>query len=241
VEHSIGEKINEQNFIELVNLNGVEIGLAQIALMKKYVDLLAQKNTSINLVSRKDIDYIWERHILHSISPLKYFSFLPQSKILDLGTGGGLPGIPLKILCPQTKMTLLDSINKKIAAVEEFIKKLDLENTSTYCGRVEDLEKVFSKKFDFIICRAVTNLRDLINWSFPLLNTYRHNSDKKNISTKQTLEHGTLIVYKGGNIDEEIKDAELHCNYKSLKIIDLKFTGIDATILSDKKIILVNF
>jgi 16S rRNA (guanine527-N7)-methyltransferase len=228
-------------FKKIVNLNGIEVDDSQINQMECYIDLLLEKNNVINLISRKDAEFIWERHIVHSIAPLSLFSLPQGADVLDLGTGGGLPGIPLKIMSPHIKLTLLDSINKKVVAIDEFITKLNLKKTIAVCSRAEILKKNFHKNFDIIFSRAVTNLADLIKWSVPLLNTKSKPHTDNSSSGKPKIPNGSLIVYKGGDIEKEIKQVELHRNYKSLKIFDLNIKGIDPTILHDKKIILINF
>lgn len=233
--------IDKLIFKKIANLNGIEVDDSQINLMESYMGLLLEKNSVINLISRKDVEFIWERHIIHSIAPLSLFSLPYGAEVLDLGTGGGLPGIPLKIMSPHIKLTLLDSINKKVTAIDEFITKLNLKNTIAVCSRAENLKKNFIQNFDVIISRAVTNLADLIKWSFPLLNTKSKPHAGNPSSAKPTISNGSLIVYKGGDIEKEIKQAEVHKNYKSLKIFDLNIKGIDPTILHDKKIILINF
>jgi 16S rRNA (guanine527-N7)-methyltransferase len=221
--------------------NGIKVADREITLLASFVDLLIQKNQVINLISRKDAEFVWERHILHSILPLGEFYFLNQSKILDLGTGGGLPGIPLKILCPSIHLTMLDSINKKVVAVREFIDTLKLENTSAVCARAEQLNVSFKNKFDYIVTRAVTNLKDLISWSAPLIKISQRTPKENITSRKKIIEPGTLIVYKGGNIENEIEHAEKYKNYKTLQVVDLKINGIDLNLLENKKIVLVQF
>lgn len=237
------ETLNQDKLLlkKIATLNGIEVDDSQINLLNKYFDLLLEKNKVVNLISRKDDEFLWERHIIHSIAPLSLFALPQSAEVLDLGSGGGLPGIPLKIIAPHIKLTLLDSINKKVAAIDEFIQKLNLKNTTAICSRAENLQKNFLKKFDIIFTRAVTNLADLIKWSRPLLNTKPKPQYDNLIAGKHMLSSGSLIVYKGGDIENEIKQAELNRNYKSLKIFNLNIKGIDTTILHDKKIILINF
>ncbi len=117
-------------------------------------------NKKINLISRKDINNLYLHHVLHSLSIAKLISFNPQSHILDLGTGGGFPGIPLAILFPQAHFTLVDSIAKKIKAVQNIVQELKLQNITIHCTRAETLQQTY----DFIIGRAVTNLTTLYHW-----------------------------------------------------------------------------
>lgn len=148
-------------------------------------------NEKINLVSRKDIDNLYPNHILHSLAILKFMKFKPQSRILDVGTGGGFPGIPLAIALPDVDFYLVDSIGKKINVVKDAIEVLGLKNVQAQHIRAEDL-KVGS--FDFVVSRAVAPLPDLMRWS------------QKHISKthKNILPNG-LIALKGGNVKAEIK------------------------------------
>src|SRR5712691_1942891 len=151
--------------------NNTEFTDEQANQMESYVSLLLQLNHHINLISRKDVENVWERHILHSISPLFTINMPGDFTILDLGTGGGLPGIPLKIMSPSLEFTLVDSVQKKIKAVSEMIQTLKLTHVTTIWSRAEELSKMpeFKKRFDVVICRAVAPLKELIKWSEPLL------------------------------------------------------------------------
>lgn len=147
-------------------------------------------NEKINLISRKDIDSLYEKHILHSLSIAKIIDFRTGTKILDVGTGGGFPGIPLAILFPTSQFVLIDSIGKKIKVVNAVVEDLELKNVTAINCRVEDV----TEKFDFVISRAVT--------SFPLF----VEMVKKNVSPKaqNALPNG-IIYLKGGDIEDEIK------------------------------------
>jgi 16S rRNA (guanine527-N7)-methyltransferase len=210
--------------------NNFKVEENQINLLYKYVDLLIEKNISLNLVSRKDIDNIWENHILHSISILFNFSFPKNSTILDLGSGGGLPGIPIKILRPDINLTLVDSIKKKVSAIDEFIQKLVLTQTKAVWSRAEDLRKGHLNHYDTVISRAVAPLKELISWSYPLI--------KKTGATSLS---STLVALKGGDLESEIKHAKLYDKYKEILVNDLMIKGIDSTILQDKKFVVVRF
>lgn len=148
-------------------------------------------NTQINVISRKDIDELYLRHVLHSLAIAKVVDFKPKTRILDVGTGGGFPGIPLAILFPKTKFVLVDSIGKKIKVVNEVVEALGLENVTAVHGRAEKIKG----EFDFIVSRAVTKMDDFYKWI------------KKKVSPKNKHEIRNGILYlKGGDLTEELKN-----------------------------------
>lgn len=151
-------------------------------------------NSQINVISRKDIDELFERHVLHSLGIAKVMPFLPGEKVLDVGTGGGFPGIPLAILFPETNFYLVDSIGKKIKVVQEVSKALGLKNLSAAHLRAEQV----NEKFDFVVSRAVTRLKEFYPWI----------KGKFTGSTKNTLPSGVLYL-KGGDLTEEIAESGL--------------------------------
>ena len=151
-------------------------------------------NEQINVISRKDIDLLYERHVLHSLGIAKIISFLPDEKVLDVGTGGGFPGIPLAILFPETRFHLVDSIGKKITVVKEVSQRLGLQNVKATHARAEDIDE----KFDFVVSRAVTQLKDFYPWV----------KNKFNKSSKNQLKNGILYL-KGGDLTQEIAESGL--------------------------------
>lgn len=173
----------------------------QIAKFTKIEDLYKDWNLKINVVSRKDIDELYLRHVLHSLAIAKFISFKPGSKILDVGTGGGFPGIPLAIMFPEVSFTLVDSIGKKIKVVEEVVAGLGLTNVVAKHQRVEE-EK---EQFDFVISRAVAAMPTFMRWI------------KGRISKKSNHDIRNGVLYlKGGDLEEELKD------YTTIEIYDLK-------------------
>ncbi|AFL80029.1 16S rRNA m(7)G-527 methyltransferase [Aequorivita sublithincola DSM 14238] len=156
----------------------------------KLQELYEDWNLKINVVSRKDIDELYIRHVLHSLGIAKVQPFLPGSKILDVGTGGGFPGIPLAILYPEVNFHLVDSIGKKIKVVDEVVEGLQLENVKTTNARVEEV----SGKYDFIVSRAVAQMETFVHWV----------NDK--IAKKSIHDRKNGILYlKGGDLSEELK------------------------------------
>lgn len=171
-------------------------------------------NSRINLISRKDIDSLYLHHILHSLAIAKFISFLPSEKILDVGTGGGFPGIPLAILFPETSFHLVDSIGKKIKVVQELANECALVNVIASHARAEQIDD----KFHFVISRAVTRLSEFYPW-------VKGKFEKKSLNT---IQNGILYL-KGGDLTEEIKESGLKAeliplsNYFKEDYFDAKF------------------
>jgi len=161
-------------------------------------ELYREWNEKINLISRKDIDSLYEKHILHSLAIAKFIQFKPGTRVLDIGTGGGFPGIPLSILFPDTGFTLCDSIAKKIHVAENISEFIGLRNTDFVIGRVEQLRE----RFHFIVSRAVSSCEQLYRWT-------QHYIDDDEFNAKP---NGYLLL-KGGDMKEE---------YKALKALNRK-------------------
>lgn len=163
-------------------------------------ELYKDWNLKINVVSRKDIEELYLRHVLHSLGIAKVQTFKPGSEILDVGTGGGFPGIPLAILFPESKFMLVDSIGKKIKVVEEVVEGLQLQNVTPINSRVEEL----NAQFDFIVSRAVAAMPTFVHWV------------KGRIKKESVHERRNGILYlKGGDLSEELKD------YRNAQIFEL--------------------
>lgn len=163
----------------------------QILQFQKLEALYQDWNAKINVISRKDIDELYTKHVLHSLAIAKIQPFEPGTYILDVGTGGGFPGIPLAILFPETRFYLIDIILKKIKVVQAVAEALQLKNVKAEQQRAENVKG----DYDFIVSRAVTNMPDFVSWI----------KDKIKKQNKHTLSNGILYL-KGGDLTEELKD-----------------------------------
>ncbi len=181
----------------------------QLHQLEQLLPLYKEWNEKINVISRKDIDNFYVHHVLHSLSIATFFEFKKDETILDIGTGGGFPGIPLAIFFPETKFTLTDSIAKKITVVNAVKDALHLQNVTTKIARAESI----SEKFDYIVTRAVAPMNDLLFWS-------------KNKHAKK------IIALKGGDLTEELKPIK-----KNIRIIELKET-FNEEFFETKKIVI---
>lgn len=166
----------------------------QIQQIDALEELYREWNDKINVISRKDIGNLYEHHVLHSLAIARFISFTPGTKIFDLGTGGGFPGIPLAILFPECQFTLADGTAKKIVVVNEVIRHLNLKNAKGVAKRAEEVKE----KFDFVVTRAVAKIDKLLPWSRRLIHQNHKNSYPNG-----------LIALKG-NIKEEINLLEKH-------------------------------
>ena len=177
-----------------------ELKASQILHFRQLQELYQDWNQKINVVSRKDIDELYLRHVLHSLGIAKVQQFKEGAAILDVGTGGGFPGIPLAILFPESNFTLVDSIAKKIRVVNEVVEGLGITNVRAYHSRVEDLPG----EYDFIVSRAVAAMPTFVHWT------------KGKIKKESQHERKNGILYlKGGDLTEELSD------YKNAQIFEL--------------------
>ena len=178
-------------------------------------ELYQDWNKKINVVSRKDIDELYLRHVLHSLGIAKIQQFNEGAKILDVGTGGGFPGIPLAIMFPETQFTLVDAIGKKIRVVNEVVAGLQLTNVTTHHARVEEL----SGQFDFIVSRAVAAMPTFVHWT----------RGKVKKTSSHARKNGILYL-KGGDLTEELRD------YKNAQQFDLN-TFFEEAFFDTKKVV----
>lgn len=180
-------------------------------------DLILEWNSKINVISRKNVSI--ENIVLNSIFFLKRFDFNPKAKVLDIGTGGGFPGIPLKILFPHISIVLCDSIKKKITVVEDTIVKLGFQNAEALCSRAEELYKG-KKTFDYIVSKSVAPLNNLFEWTNSLLNR-----------------NGKFLCIKGGDILNETNDIKKRFRKIKVDVIDFSFN--QRYNIEDKKLVVI--
>lgn len=175
---------------DLITSHFPDVSPQQIKQFGRLGPLYQEWNSKINVISRKDIGELYTRHVLHSLGIAKIIRFRPGTTILDVGTGGGFPGIPLAILFPECHFYMVDSIGKKISVVNEVIEELGLENAGAQHARVQDIKK----RFDFVVSRAVTAFPDFVAMV------------RKNVSqeSKNAMPNGILYL-KGGDFEEELK------------------------------------
>ncbi|WP_424002037.1 16S rRNA (guanine(527)-N(7))-methyltransferase RsmG [Maribacter sp. IgM3_T14_3] len=177
--------------VEIIFENFPNLSENQKQNFRKLEELYKDWNQKINVVSRKDIDELYLRHVLHSLGIAKFITFKDGSSILDVGTGGGFPGIPLAIMFPEVHFTLVDSIGKKIKVVNEVVEGLQLTNVTTINARVEEIPG----KFDFIVSRAVAAMPTFVHWI----------KGKIKKESVHTVRNGILYL-KGGDLNDELKD-----------------------------------
>ncbi len=171
-----------------------DLSQKQIQQFSALKDLYTEWNEKINVISRKDMISFYEHHVLHSLAIAKQFIFPAGYNVIDIGTGGGFPGVPLAIFFPDVDFYLVDSINKKLKVVNEIVNAIQLTNVTTQHTRAE---KIHDKKFDIIVSRAVAPLKDICGWSKPLI--INSNAESKNL-------YG-LICLKGGDLNKEITES----------------------------------
>jgi 16S rRNA (guanine527-N7)-methyltransferase len=203
---------------ELIKKYFPEITEVQLGQFEQLFPLYVEWNEKINVVSRKDIDNLMLHHVLHSLAIAKFIDFRPGTEILDVGTGGGFPGIPLAILFPECSFLLVDSIGKKIKVVEGVAEGLGLTNVAAQHTRAEDVDQ----DFEFIISRAVTRLSPFYYWVCKKISP-NHFHTKRN----------GLILLKGGDLKEEIDELE-----RKTKVVELS-TYFDETFFETKKLVYV--
>lgn len=195
-----------------------EFSSKQYEQLDQLTDIYEEWNAKINVISRKDMIHFRERHVLHSLGIQKFSNFEKGSRILDIGTGGGFPGVPLAIANPECNFTLLDSIGKKLKVIEEVKHQLNLKNIATIHSRVEDHDG----PYNYMISRAVTNMPSFLKLT-------RHLSKKENKNFKG------LFYLKGGDFNDELNKVNM-----KFKIYDLN-ESFDSSFFETKKVIELSY
>lgn len=226
--------------------NDLAITDGQFQLLNLYHDLLKEWNAKINLVSRKDEGNIWPNHILHSVS-LLFGLKLPNGVVIaDIGTGGGLPGVPLAIMLPGVEVVMIESIKKKCVAVNDILVRLRISNAHVVNGRAEDIAKSsdYGNRFDLVVARAVGTLKELTLLSLKLVRKNHHFSirAKSNMAAidEDLIPLPVLLALKGGNIEQEIAALDGLAGIGTVLSRDIQFRGIEKTDLVDKKLVIAS-
>ena len=218
--------MDKLEFWTLCSANGIVLEKEQVEQCERYERELRIWNEKVNLISRKDEEHIWDHHILHSMSLLSAVKIKEKARCLDVGTGGGFPGIPVKIARPDLYMVLADSIAKKMKLTEMFAKHTGLRGFETLNIRVEELTRKasFHASFDVIMARAVAPVVELVGW------------------TRTLLKPGGLYVFlKGGDLSEEIAAAKAAYGGLQVELRDLRMHGTDWFQEQEKKIVVASF
>lgn len=210
----------------LCSANGIVLSREQVAQFERYVEDLLYWNERVNLISRRDTDQIWLHHMLHSVS-IMFTGRMPKSgRVLDIGTGGGLPGIPLKIINPKFDITLLDSIAKKVQTVGMIAGHITKHGLRAVRERAEELANRDKLKgpYDVVVSRATAPLVDLIKWSRPVLKP-----------------EGAILTLKGGDLTEEIRQAQTKFKDAEITVIDIHVNGCDWFEREEKRLVSVRW
>jgi 16S rRNA (guanine527-N7)-methyltransferase len=224
----------------ILRTQGIILSDVQRECLSMFVAYVLEWNQKINLLSRKDEENIWFSHILHSLTPLMYIEWRPGWKVLDLGTGGGFPGVPLAILMEDVGFTLVDSTQKKITALRDIVSRVGIKNIELVASRAEDLSKrkEYSRQYDVVVARAVASLVELVGWSRPFLKKEKFLLTGER-SVKRLPTKPFLLAMKGGDLVDEIHKTEVRRGVDRIELIDIVFDGSVEIGLEEKKLVIV--
>jgi len=228
-------------FKNICRKNRFNVSDSQVLQIDGFVDQLLQWNKKLNLISRKDEENIWVRHILGSVSFLFRISLRSKSSVVDVGTGGGLPGIPLAILLPEIQFTLIDSIQKKVNAISDILPMMKLPNVRAVCGRAEEIsrKKEYQYSFDYVVARAVAPVKDIVTWCKPFLKMKGDEADVPEGEDDAYVPRSSILMLKGGDLTDELKEAQVKTSPRSIRVFPIIVSGTEQSELSDKKIIIL--
>lgn len=224
--------------------NGLILDAPKEDMLCRYVELLLEWNKRINLISRRDTETIWSSHILHSLSPLFLLDIPVGAAALDLGTGGGLPGIPLAIVHSGLAVTLLDSVQKKARALQSIVQELNLTSARVVAGRAEDVAVLgeHSGAYDMVVSRAVGPLKDLVGWSRPFLRKRGLDPTRRLHfvgGKKNEFHFPYLLALKGGDLEGERRGVLGRVPEDAITELAIVFPGSAIPELVDKKLVIV--
>ena len=197
--------------VEIISHYFPDLSPAQLNQFQQLAPLYLDWNAKINVISRKDTEDLYTKHVLHSLGIAKIASFSPGTKVLDVGTGGGFPGIPLAILFPGSQFHLVDSIGKKIVVVKNIAESLGLKNVTAEKIRAEEI----TQQYDFVVSRAVTRMSEFYRW---VKTKIRPESVHKTTSSASFVQNNGILCLKGGDLEEELSEAR--AKYKIYNLSD---------------------
>ncbi|MGB9702071.1 MAG: 16S rRNA (guanine(527)-N(7))-methyltransferase RsmG [Candidatus Kapaibacteriota bacterium] len=216
------------DFIEfwtICSANNIELDELQMENIRRFHKEIIYWNEKVNMISRKDIEHLLSRHILHSLSIMKYINFPQKARLVDVGTGGGFPGIPLKIANPDIYITLVDSISKKLKIANMLAQHTGLRNIEAKAQRIEEInsDKNYQYKFDFVVSRATASASKIYLWTQNMM--------------KNT---GKIILWKGGDLTDEINELLKQNSNLKVEVIDIDLFGFDYFKKEDKKFLIIS-
>lgn len=223
-------------FLSICDANGMNLTSTQAAEFENYRRALLSVNKNVNLISRKDEENFYPNHALNSISFLFRRELKPDARLIDLGTGGGLPGVPIRIIYDNMGVLFVDSISKKTVALSTILTELGWKGSRAVNGRAEELAKKseFQGRFDYVVSRAAGKLDEVVTWSRGFLRSFEKTFDDR-------IPVGTLIVLKGGRFEDELRRARGLKFVDSVEVTDTTFQGMQEIYNKEKKLVVVKY